>query len=140
MSQIDDAIRTALQPAREATFTNAQAARAMRAAEQPRRKRSRTVALALAFSALLTTTAVAVPTSLFGWLDSGTPPGRELRPDEDVPAWVEGAGARTLVAENGGLRLYAVRNGDDVTFALDRGVAIGDSTDAGATSSTITQW
>lgn len=62
------------------------------------------------------------------WVGGGAAPGRALRPGEDAPPWVATAdGERRVVAENGPARLYAIRTGDTVEFALGGSVGLRDS-------------
>lgn len=65
-----------------------------------------------------------------GWVAGGDGPGRALEPGEDAPSWVTATeGERRVVAENGPAKLYAIRTGDTVEFALDGAVGLQDSVD-----------
>lgn len=65
-----------------------------------------------------------------GWVAGGDGPGRALEPDADAPAWVTATeGERRVVAENGPAKLYAIKTGDTVEFALGGAVGLQDSVD-----------
>jgi hypothetical protein len=50
--------------------------------------------------------------------DDGSAPGRAITRGEDVPGWVAAEdGAKRVVAEVAGQKLFAIRQGDKVTFA-----------------------
>lgn len=124
MTSWDDALRTALSPARAIEPTDAEARRAVTAAGRrgirgPRR------AVVLALLASLGAGAGAVAGSydeISSWFAGDEPPGRPLAPNDDAPAWVRALpGHKRLIAENGGAALYAVRHDDQLDVALGRG-------------------
>lgn len=68
--------------------------------------------------------------TLTGWVDGDeqTAPGRPLEDGDDAPDWIsDSSGDKRLVARNGSVELFAVRDGDTISFALDDSVGISDS-------------
>jgi hypothetical protein len=113
-------------------------------ARPPRRTPARALAIALGALVLLAGVAYTVPptraaindiaSSFEGWVggNEDNPPGRALRPDDDVPDWVREGGAR-VIAETAGAKLYVTRRpfeaGTYLMFSLGRGVGMGDTID-----------
>lgn len=142
------ALRSALAPARELEPTDAEVQRvlAMDAARSKRRAsplRLRPVVVRplIAFCSAIAIAGVAYaapPThaaldnvfdTLTAWVggDNRSAPGRPLAHD-DAPAWVrDSSGDKRLVAENGDAKLYAIRNGRQISFALGGSVGISDT-------------
>lgn len=59
--------------------------------------------------------------ALSNWVsgDAGSAPGRPVASTEDVPSWVATEnGEKRVLAEADGQKLFAIRQGDKVTFAL----------------------
>lgn len=138
------ALRSAFQPARELEPTEDEVQRvlAIDAARQERRWRPQLLrpALAVCATLLLGSAAYALPptraalndvySSIAGWFDGGDGPGRALEPGEDAPPWVTATdGERYVIAENGLAKLYAIRTGETVEFALGGSVGLQDSID-----------
>lgn len=139
----NDALRSAFEPARKLDPTEGEVQRvlAIDAARQERRARTPRLRPALVACAMLVlmSGAYAVPATraalddvydaMIGWVDGGGAPGEALKPSDDAPAWIrESSGDRRLVAANGPVRLYAVRDGDNISFALGGSVGLSNTT------------
>lgn len=145
----DHAVRTVLAPAHELEPTEEEVQRVLEL-DRRRRARRRTrvhrLAAAACAAAILGAGAYAVPvtraamddvfSSIAPWAggdDDDQAPGRPVSPGDDAPDWVRQApGAKRVIAENGGVKLFAVREGDGKLS-----VALGDS--VGLTS-TLDGW
>lgn len=142
----DRALRAAIRPARDLEPTDAELARVLaldaERGRAPRRRRPLmkfAIAAAAAFAVGSGTYAVPatraaiddVYGAMTGWLssDEAGAPGRALGPQEDAPDWVRNAGgAKRLVAENGGARLYVFQESNgNLSVALGNSIGISDS-------------
>src|SRR4051794_38719913 len=143
----DRALRAALRPARALEPTDDELARvlALDAAPRraPRRRRAATrLAIAAAGAVVIGYCTYAVPATraaiddVYGamtdWIasdDAADAPGRALGPREDAPDWVRNtSGAKRLIAENGGARLYAFQESNgNLSVALGEAVGISAS-------------
>jgi hypothetical protein len=100
---------------------------------------ARALAVAVGVLVLLGACTYAVPptraaiddlTSTFAdWIasDEGPAPGRALRPDDDVPDWVNDTDDVRVIAEAAGVKLYVTREGAQLNFWLGEGLGMGDS-------------
>jgi hypothetical protein len=141
------ALRSAFAPARELEPTEDEVQHVLAIDAERNKPRSRQPllrrALAACAAVAIASGAYAVPatraalddvySAVTGWVsgdDEHAAPGRALNPGDDAPAWIRDSGGdKRLVAANGSVKLYAVRNGDKISFALGGSVGLTDSVD-----------
>lgn len=143
----DRALRAALGPARELAPTDDELQRVIaldRARSRATRRPGRAMKFAIAagLAVVVGTGTYAVPATraaiddVYGamtdWIasdDQSGAPGRALGPQEDAPDWVRNSGgAKRLVAENAGARLYVFQESNgNLSVALGNSIGISDS-------------